>query len=47
VFVDARGYLAGIDVSCNANTESVPETPELNEPPYHIHGPLMQGSDAI
>ena len=24
VFVDAEGYLAGVDVSCNANSEPIP-----------------------
>jgi hypothetical protein len=42
VFVDADGYLAGIDVSCNANSEPVPEKPQLVEPPYHVYGPLTQ-----
>lgn len=42
VFVDADGYLAGIDVSCSANSEPVPEMPLLVEPPYHVHGPLTQ-----
>ena len=47
VFVDAEGYLAGIDVSCSANSEPVPEEPQLAEPPYHVYGPLMRGSDSV
>jgi hypothetical protein len=40
VFVDANGYLAGLDVSCNANSEPVPLEPRIVEPPFHIYGPL-------
>jgi hypothetical protein len=47
VFVNAGGYLAGIDVSCNGNSEPVPEKPQLAEPPYHVNGPLMRGSDSV
>jgi hypothetical protein len=46
VFIDAGGYLAGVDVSCNANSEPVSEKPQLAEPPYHIHGPLMRRADS-
>jgi hypothetical protein len=42
IFVDADGYLAGIDVSCNANSEPVPVKPELVEPPFHVYGALTQ-----
>jgi hypothetical protein len=42
VFVDPDGYLAGIDVACNANSEPVPENPQLVEPPYHVYGALMK-----
>ena len=42
VFVDAKGYLAGIDVSCNANSEPVPPESIVIEPPFHIYGPLLQ-----
>src|ERR1700733_10567069 len=42
VFLDADGYLAGVDVACNANSEPVPSNPQLVEPPYHVHGPLAQ-----
>jgi hypothetical protein len=42
VFVDAQGYLAGIDVSRNANSSPVPEKPQVVEPPYHVHGALNQ-----
>ena len=38
VFADAHGYLAGIDVSCNANSAPVPEKAQLVEPPYHVYG---------
>ena len=44
IFLDAGGYLAGVDVSCNANSEPVPEKPQLADSPYHVHGPLMQDS---
>jgi hypothetical protein len=42
IFVDADGYLAGIDVSCNANSEPVPVKPQLVEPPFHVYGALTQ-----
>jgi hypothetical protein len=42
VFADAHGYLAGIDVSCNANSAPVPDKPRVVEPPYHVHGSLAQ-----
>jgi hypothetical protein len=42
IFVDGDGYLAGIDVSCNANSEPVPIKPELVEPPFHVYGALTQ-----
>jgi hypothetical protein len=41
VFVDAHGYLDAVDVSCNANSEPVPEGPQLVEPPYQVYGDLM------
>jgi hypothetical protein len=41
VFVDAEGYLAGVDVSCNANSEPVPDEALLVEPPYHVHGAAL------
>jgi hypothetical protein len=47
VFADAEGYLAGVDVACNANSEPVPEKPQLAEPPYHVHGALMRGPDSV
>ncbi len=47
IFVDADGYLAGVDVACNANSEPVPEKPQLAEPPYHVHGALMQGPGSV
>jgi hypothetical protein len=43
VFLDAEGYLAGVDVACNANSEPVPSNPQIVEPPYHVYGPLAQG----
>ena len=42
VFLDAEGYLAGVDVACNANSEPLPSNPQLVEPPYHVHGPLAR-----
>lgn len=42
VFLDAEGYLAGVDVACSSNSEPVPSNPQLVEPPYHVHGPLAQ-----
>lgn len=42
VFLDAEGYLAGVDVACNSNSEPVPSNPQLVEPSYHVHGPLDQ-----
>ena len=41
VFVDARGYLSGIDVSYCANSAPMPDDVELVEPPFHIHGSLL------
>jgi hypothetical protein len=38
VFVDARGYLSGIDVDCQANSSAMPERVDLKEPPFHIYG---------
>ena len=43
VFADSDGYLAGIDVSCNAYSAPMPEKPQLVEPPYHVYGALVQG----
>jgi hypothetical protein len=43
VFLDAEGYLSGVDVACNANSEPVPANAQLVERPYHVHGPLAQG----
>jgi hypothetical protein len=45
VFADANGYLGGIDVSCNAISEPVPDNPQLFEPSYHIDGALLQKPD--
>ena len=42
IFVDEDGYLAGVDIACNSNSEPVPVSPELSDVPYHIHGPLAQ-----
>ncbi len=42
VFVDSDGFLAGVDVACNANSAPVPPAPRLVEPPFHVHGPLAQ-----
>jgi hypothetical protein len=44
VFVDADGYLGGVDVSCNANSEPVPEEPKFVEPPFHVYGALTKAS---
>jgi hypothetical protein len=40
IFVDDRGYLAGVDVSFNANSEAMPDSPQILEPPYQVNGPL-------
>jgi len=42
VFVDRRGYLAGIDVDYRANSAPMPEKVDLLEPPFHIHGALLR-----
>ena len=47
LFVDAAGYLAGVDVSCNANSEPVPVNPELVEPPFHVYGALAQIAEPL
>jgi hypothetical protein len=44
LFADSDGYR--IDVSCNANGEPVPETPQLFEPPYHLDGALLHPDNA-
>jgi len=41
VFVDARGFLAGIDVAYCSNSAPMPDAPALIEPPFHIHGRLV------
>ena len=38
VFVDAAGYLQGIDVDYYANSSPMPESLTLLEPPFHVHG---------
>lgn len=40
IFVDAVGYLAGVDVSFNGNSEAMPDSPQLLEPPYQVYGRL-------
>jgi hypothetical protein len=45
LFADSDGYLEGVDVSCNANSEPVPDNPQLFEPPYHIDGALLHEPD--
>jgi hypothetical protein len=40
VFLDAAGFLAGIDVACNANSAPLPDNPRLIEPPFLVDGPL-------
>jgi hypothetical protein len=45
VFLDAEGFLAGVDVACNSNSEPVPSNPRLVEPPYHVHGPLARTAE--
>jgi hypothetical protein len=42
VFLDGSGYLAGVDVAFNANSEPVPDDPQMLDSPYHIHGPLVR-----
>src|SRR5882757_3386546 len=42
VFLDGSGYLAGVDVAFNANSEPVPDDPQMLDSPYHIHGPLIR-----
>lgn len=46
VFVDGNGYLAGIDVACNANSAPVPDNPQLVEPPFHVYGRLSSAPGA-
>jgi len=41
VFVDARGYLSGIDADFCANSAPMPDQVELIEPPFHIAGSLL------
>jgi hypothetical protein len=38
IFVDARGYLSGIDVDHQANSSDMPHQVDVQEPPFHIHG---------
>ena len=41
VFVDARGYLSGIDVDYCGNSAPMPEHVVLVDPPFHLHGVLL------
>jgi len=43
VHVDAHGFLAGLDVDYCANSATMPEDPQLLEPPFHLHGQLLDG----
>ena len=45
VFLEADGYLAGVDVAYNSNSAPVPRDPQLVEPPYHVHGHLAQSAE--
>src|SRR5580704_4534195 len=38
IFVDARGYLAGIDADFQSNSSAMPEQVQLQEPPFHVNG---------
>ena len=40
IFVDARGYLSGIDVDYCSNSKPMPNHVVLVEPPFHLHGAL-------
>jgi hypothetical protein len=42
IFADSDGYLAGIDIACNSNSEPMPVNPQLSDVPYHVHGLLMR-----
>jgi len=42
VFLDAEGYLAGVDVACNSSSKAVPSNPQLVEPPHNVYEPLAQ-----
>jgi hypothetical protein len=42
IFADANGYLAGVDVSCNSNSDPVSEDLELEDQPYHVDGTLLR-----
>jgi hypothetical protein len=41
IFVDARGYLSGVDVDFRANSAPMPEQVVLVEPPFHLSGALL------
>ena len=38
VFVDARGYLSGIDADFQSNSSGMPDQIDVEEPPFNIHG---------
>ncbi len=40
VFTDKYGNFDGMDVHFNGNTEPVPESIQIEEPPYHVFGVL-------
>lgn len=40
LFVDAPGNLAALDVNFSGNTEPMPASPRLVEPPFHVSGEL-------
>jgi hypothetical protein len=43
IFVDADRNLGGVDVSCNANSEPVPNEPQIVESPFQVYGALING----
>jgi hypothetical protein len=44
VFVDAEGYLSGLDVDYCGNSYPMPEAPALVEPPFHQYGALANAA---
>jgi hypothetical protein len=43
IHVDARGYFSGLDVDFCANSAAMPDEVALDEPPFHLHGTLVNG----
>src|SRR5271168_1379514 len=43
LYLDARGFFAGLDADYCGNSSPMPDAPVLIEPPFHLHGALLNG----